>query len=116
MTESWKKKIDARIAEEERMRLLKIKLDEIARKAQEQEKNQRQIRELGNKFQCCVCGKRAVKPLAIYNETRECVGMREFSHFVWTTPGDLCICKICKQWACSDHIYQEICQNCAEKL
>ena len=65
------------------------------------------------KFRCCVCGRASSCPgTSTYFDDFH--GHTYYDN--WSEPGDLERCKICKGWACHEHIHNGICKNDAKRL
>jgi hypothetical protein len=113
----WKKNVDD-YKESLRERLIETqrKLDEVQSKQQQEEFN-RKLRILQSKFQCVVCGKLPTGPMPGYEfgsdqgwNTK--TGVPED----WNIPNNLKKCTMGNHYACEDHIYNDVCQKCGEKL
>lgn len=109
--EDYSLKEAARKAEEEKA------LHESIKK-QDQEKYDRNLVDLGNSFQCYICGKKAAKPGSKKPDTF-LDDHYSWDYYVepvddWSKPGDLKLCTNCNQWVCSEHIDSDICQNCVK--
>ncbi|HEX3053056.1 MAG TPA: hypothetical protein VHP83_20525 [Aggregatilineaceae bacterium] len=141
MTDDWKRKVDERYQQEERRRAQE--LEEAKRRQDEQharEQAQRdaelakKVKQLG-KFKCHICGKVSTVPgseTVSYEEPnpRSTTAMqnadgdwlyddryvtRSSEQDDYSQPGDLQKCSKCGKWTCAEHLYRDICKNCAEK-
>jgi hypothetical protein len=96
----WKKEVDARLERE------RVERAEVEKKREAEKAYQDRVRDLGNRFQCCVCGKRATRPLHRSMAWDSWVDD-------WSQPGDLYKCKADgpPHWACDEHYYRGYCYN-----
>jgi len=122
----WKQKIDAwkeRVKREAANREKSLRESEtlVATKAYQEHIGAR-YRHLAT-FRCHICGASSRKPAQKtevagagclgYGVTEE---SKEYVVDDWSKPGDLYQCEKCQKWTCKEHIYNGICQKCAEKL
>lgn len=119
--EPWQQKIQDWKVEQARLENIKREEEEKRqdqlRKASRKAFEDKVTQQIGDKFQCHVCGKRASKPgQKMGSNGNDMNGEERGWVDDYDKPGDLFECSICHQWTCPDHIHSEVCKTCAEKL
>lgn len=122
----WRQKItDAENSEKSDLKKKEDLIKELDKKRVDNTREEN-IKRLGQRFQCQILnhGKPSHKPAergtgSFYERditgtsgTQKC----EVTVEDWSMPGDLRKCKKCQRWACDEHIFKDVCQECAEKL
>lgn len=122
----WKGKIDN--FEENQRAAIKSKQSEDQKRKEEIEENARKesqkqidsfIKKLGETFKCHICLTPATKPFSKWIPGRsncEGDGTDGYEELDYSKPGNLFLCKICNRWTCEEHLYKNICKECAEKV
>ena len=115
MGEDWKSRIDDLHKHREEQRVH----EEERKRKEEQRKLEEKIAEHKRRFICHVCGKSSSgpKPMQTITGGEYGIPMEVFTvgyHF--DKPTELEKCSVCNKWTCSEHIYKNICINCAKKL
>ncbi|MBI2113260.1 MAG: hypothetical protein HYT50_01620 [Candidatus Wildermuthbacteria bacterium] len=111
--DKWKSQLDAHLkVKEEQDRKREASRREQIRKDMEAARAEA-LRKLGRRFKCHVCGKPSSAP---YLATTNFMGNSTESHEIWDTPGDLEKCRRCGKWTCSEHMHQNFCMHCAQRV
>jgi hypothetical protein len=114
---SWHRDLDRKM-QARREAEAKRKAEEEARIKRQKEEQEKSEKSMYRRFRCYICGKRSEKP-SLDGSTNPDTGAHQV-FTVWSSPGDLTPCSICKRYACYDnpedpHISYGICKNCYAK-
>jgi hypothetical protein len=116
--DDWKVELKKKLAVRAQAEAEKKEAEHEASVAKDMAARASQVRELGVKFQCHVCGRPSKEPDTVREEHHRPESELIFSEYVedWNHPGDLYRCKVCGQWTCRDDYAEGYCKLCASRL